>query len=121
MNKEIEKAIDCLKGNLKGFEQLLEAQPNSPVRGSIESQIDSLKTAISALEAQQDDMWIPITEQLPENKKVVLISQKSGSVALGFCNRNSGDKWRTNDGYELFNKPLAWKPLPTPYKEEQPL
>lgn len=115
---EIEKAIDCLKGNLGGFEQLLKSQPDSPVRGNIENQIDSLKTAITALEAQQADRWIPVTKRLPEDR---------GYPPVICCNVE--DDWTdaaiVSENGHFINcegeiiRPTHWIPLPEPWKEEQ--
>lgn len=112
MNKqEIEKAIDVLDGNKEGFENLLKDQPDHPMRGHIEHQIDCLKLGISALEQQLADVWIPASKRLPEEVGWYLITTEDNEVDLGHWFINEG--WKR--GYDP--KPIAWMPLPEPYKE----
>lgn len=79
------------------------------------TEVESAKLAIAALEESKSDAWIPVTERLPNNKERVLIQTSSGVTKIAFCNINYSE-WR-EDGYKIAS-PVAWKPLPTPYKEE---
>jgi len=63
--------------------------------------------------------WIPVSEKLPENKQVVLVTHWTGSVGLGFCNINSGNQWRDGEGYPMATEPIAWQPKPEGYVVEE--
>ena len=77
--------------------------------------------AISALEAQQVDMWIPITwlceETYPEPFKEVIFTD-GDYIYIGCC--DSDGKWTSTNQENSINvyDVKAWKPLPEPYKEE---
>jgi hypothetical protein len=78
--------------------------------------LDYNKQICNIIESQLNvDKWIPVSERLPENKVNVLISKSNGKVSIGFCNVNYSE-WR-EEGY-IISTPLAWKPLPEPYKED---
>lgn len=81
--------------------------------------------------------WIPCSERLPEDGELVLTTirgidfihlrddetledaiertQKMLRVSCGFLGE---DGWYGADGYPEIVKPIAWMPLPEPYKEE---
>jgi len=61
--------------------------------------------------------WVPVSEGLPENKVVVLLTTSTGGIAMGYCNRNSNNQWRDYTGFVIFPEPIAWQQLPEPYKE----
>lgn len=64
--------------------------------------------------------WIPCSERLPEDKCDVLIqfgwNMAVGCIDGGDWRINSGDAWCTEVA-EDDGKPIAWTPLPEPYKE----
>lgn len=61
--------------------------------------------------------WIPVTERLPEERKVVLITNDKGNVRYGQFRGTSGKywHWKGNTNEEV----IAWQPLPEPYEEEE--
>ena len=74
--------------------------------------------AISALEKQEQDRWIPVTERLPEENGTYLACYEDVTVLLDWFN----GKWffyRTNPAIEETGTVIAWKPLPEPYTEEE--
>jgi hypothetical protein len=73
---EIEKAISKLKSDIGVLENYLNIRSNYKIDNSFENElIKDLHSAITALEAQQADMWIPISSgRLPENEKEVDIT-----------------------------------------------
>ena len=91
--------------------------------------VEAVDMAISALEKQEQDRWIPVTERLPEDE-YVLISKKptklSGSkwsVAIAIRTadpRSRKIQWR-DSGFGIIqdDKVLAWRPLPEAYTEEE--
>ena len=96
---------------------------------AVNNSTKALDMAISALEKQEKDRWIPVTERLPEDE-YVLISKKptklSGnkwSVAIAIRTadpRSRKIQWR-DSGFGIIqdDKVLAWRPLPEAYTEEE--
>ena len=71
----------------------------------------------------QEPRWIPVTEKLPEEKTAVLLSCDDMYLAklnpcIGWI---SGNNWYTFSarGSYLVKYPVAWMPLPEPYKGGQ--
>ena len=70
----------------------------------------------------QEPSWIPVTEKLPEEKTAVLLSCDDMYLAklnpcIGWI---SGNNWYTFSarGSYLVKYPIAWMPLPEPYRTE---
>ena len=64
--------------------------------------------------------WIPVTERLPESKEEDLeyptvIIDLDGQVALG-CYYESTREWGMGEYFNQKCFPIAWMPLPEPYK-----
>lgn len=96
-----EEAIKDIKENIK------------PIVGG-----KSLEIAIKSLEKETKDNWIPCKEELPIGRKVLLQTNKN-QMTVAFLDKklnwysDSGDGWCT----EIDVEPIAWQPLPEPYKE----
>ena len=74
--------------------------------------------SLPALEKQEQDRWIPVTERLPEENGTYLACYEDVTVLLDWFN----GKWffyRTNPAIEETGTVIAWKPLPEPYTEEE--
>lgn len=118
MNKEIEKAISVLKELQNTGHKKFEV-----VRGTCYAYIE-IQPVLTALEAQQADRWIPITENLPTNCQRLIVCNKSGNMYLS--------RFRNNEFVDIEYNPFntcqentisevnAWKPIGEPWKEEQP-
>ena len=82
-----------------------------------ETYLKALEMAINVLKQEPKAEWIPVSEMLPEEGKTVLVCYHSqGGVAQSVCEwfdmPNRGIVWSTLCG----QKPIAWMPLPKPYK-----
>ena len=81
--------------------------------------------AISALEKQEQDRWIPVTERLPEEDCECRVTSKNNFGKSVFdCYWNEGKKqfesWNYFlDDYVPVSGVTAWKPLEEPYTEEE--
>ena len=94
---------------------------------------DALTIAISALEKQEADRWIPVTERLPKEKDAGILKKlgtdkrsdyvlatvevKGERTTVTACTYDG--KWYWNMKYAFPDyKIIAWRPLPEPYTEE---
>lgn len=67
--------------------------------------------------AESKGEWIPVSERLPKEGETVLVCyQTQGGIAQSVCEwfdmPNRGIVWSTLGG----RNPIAWQPLPEPYK-----
>lgn len=86
---------------------------------------------------QLEQKWIPVTERLPEDGAIVFVTiyghdcirvrdretltdaferirQQVRYTSFGF---HMPDGWNNIDGFPMIVEPVAWMPLPEPYKE----
>jgi len=75
----------------------------------------AIETAISALEKQEQDRWIPVTERLPEPRIDVWCNSDLGQM-VGYYDEII-ETWYGRDYLELIV--TAWRPLPEPYTEDE--
>ena len=95
---------------------------------------DAIKVAISALEKQEQDGWIPATERLPKEKDAGILKKlgtnkrsdyvlatvevKGERMTVTACTYDG--KWDWNMKYAFPDyKIIAWRPLPEAYTEEE--
>ena len=103
---------------------------------AVNSSTKALDMAISALEKQEADMWIPVTERLPEEYGEYRITWKTssnpGKRFSGDAEYEPGFEW--DDDHDRFKgewlledyikiypnvEVIAWKPIGEPYTEEE--
>lgn len=125
MNKqEIEKAIEVLRD----FNRCVKAKAD----GAYETTdfINAKETAISALEQQLTNGWIPVSEQSPKHTGDYNVTVGVGSE-LGYFEevrtyryeihngKNPHKKWIIPNNFHETVNVIAWQPLPEPYKEDK--
>ena len=105
-----EKAIMCL-------EDMKIKIPMPKAAKQARENNEALDVAIKAL--KNEPHWIPVEQALPEDDTVVLVCGKSGGVYTAIHNNSKTwirGWWKMNSKNHHCN-PIAWMPLPEPYKE----
>lgn len=76
--------------------------------------------SLSALEKQEQDRWIPVTERLPEEPDEVLVTDGDGEIRHAvYCHVCKKDVFITYEESMTIHQVIAWRPLPEPYTEEE--
>ena len=131
---EIKEAIKIIKRLIESVELVYKSNPLTDKEPHPET--DALTLAISALEKQERDRWIPVTERLPEEYGEYRITWKTssdpGSRFIGDAEYEPGFEW--DDAHDRFFgewlledyvkaypdvEVTAWKPIGEPYTEEE--
>lgn len=73
----------------------------------------SYEVALSALEKQINNGWIPCSERLPKQDEEVLITDATGHVRLMWI---VGDRFENIGNSVEFDFVVAWQHLPQPYE-----
>lgn len=106
-----QEAIEILKS--------IYPSPREIKTGEYDHVADALDDAITALEAQQADMWIPVTERMPSKAEEVIACSKEGIIVMGYIKQGINRVICSNLPFVTYDI-VAWKPLDEPWKEEQP-
>jgi hypothetical protein len=126
MNKqEIEKALSWVKEviNHQVFERAtyedtygtgdLSEEERKEVYEEMDNNINLFKTIQCALTQQLTNRWIPVSERLPDKDGMYLItSNVLGKIEVQYVFFQSNIQLFICNG-----KPMAWQPLPEPWKE----
>jgi hypothetical protein len=81
---------------------------------------EMFRMAISALEKQEADRWIPVTERLPEEDKGLLVTDGYGEIRHAvYIDWLEKVEFRTIEESITLYDVKAWRPLPEPYTEEE--
>lgn len=75
--------------------------------------------AISALEAQQADIWVPLWKKMPDNYSEVYVTTQIGEVYHLFYSNNQFQFGNYSSDL-ICHSTIAWMPfyIPEPWKEE---
>ena len=119
---KIEEAIYCLKSQSERYSEVCEECPLYGQTGVDHCCEDALQMAITAL--QNQPVWIPVSDRLPEKNKKVIIFTKTENLYIGTYCQNID---KTQDGvflirdniYMQIDRIAAWMPLPEPYRENE--
>lgn len=78
----------------------------------------ALRFAISALEKQERDKWVPCSKRKPDIDSEVFITDSFGEIGHAYY-VNLGDRvcFVTAEEYIILEDVKAWKPVPEPYEE----
>jgi len=62
--------------------------------------------------------WIPVEERLPEYEKIVLVCGVKGGVYTAMLKTDGWNGWWKMNTRNHWCEPLAWMPLPEPYRRD---
>lgn len=79
---------------------------------------EMFRMAISSLEKQEQDKWVPCSNNKPDIDSEVFITDSFGEIGHAYY-VNLGDRicFVTAEEYTILEDVKAWKPVPEPYKE----
>jgi hypothetical protein len=99
----------------KCLEWLKHRRDNMPMAGAKRM----FGIAISALEKQEQDRWVPVTERLPELDTDVLVTDQYGNVwQAAYVEWCGIERFVSAEESITLEDVIAWKPLPEAYKAE---
>lgn len=75
---------------------------------------EALNMAIKALEQQDNERWIPVSEKLPNEKQIVIVTGNKKVACLLYLD---GKFW--SGMLDQTNLVVAWKPMPDPWGADE--
>ena len=117
-----EEAIYCLKEKRERYSEVCEECPLYGRTGVDHCCEEALQMAITAL--QNQPVWIPVSERLPEKNKKVIIFTKTENLYIGtYCHnidKSQNGVFLISDNFFMqIDRIAAWMPLPEPYRESE--
>ena len=110
--------LDIIRYKLNEVRMMLNDGEHAEEQGIL---VDIIKE-LDKPESDDNDKWIPISKRLPEEATLVLVTcQDLYLHKLNPCiGWRNGQYWSTfcAKGDTLIQYPIAWQPLPKPYKVE---
>lgn len=95
----------------KKIRMIPSAEPRTEVVAQINFDEDQMHEIVD--KAVSEFIWTPCSERMPEDYQRAIACNKHGDMMIGTY---------TNWGWMFpcyFEKPVAWMPLPNPYKEDE--
>ena len=122
--QEIENMTDLLK-DLEGSEEFKVDHPQETVTEFA----DRCRECGARYGRLLNQKWIPVSERLPENDEDVLVCYPQGGMEVVYYHIDNSiyptehkdlneTGWCDEEGDALYFEPIAWMPLPEPYKAE---
>lgn len=117
MNKAFEKILERLEEYIKDYSDL-------DLLDFFRGKVDAFKQArriVQEVAEEYNGGWIPCSERLPEKEGVSILISCFNDVEYEFV--QEAEFYRDDCGNPIFDclciydKVLAWQPLPQPYKE----
>ena len=85
--------------------------------------VEAFSMAISVLEKQEQNRWIPVTERLPEKDCKCRVTEGDFKSVIDCCWNNHKKQFEVWSYYHVDYVPItnvtAWKPIEEPYTEEK--
>ena len=70
-----------------------------------------IQSILDALAEKKERKWIPVSDRVPEDDRLVIVCTESGQVYTDYYFDDKPDFWR-------LAKIIAWQDLPRAYKKE---
>lgn len=94
-----------------------------------DEEINQFASTIEAIESLDYYRLIPVSERLPKNDEGVLVCYPNGGMEVVYYHidnsiypteyKDSNETgWCNEEGDAIYFEPVAWMPLPEPYKAE---
>ena len=84
-----------------------------PQDGRFVEEVVLLDCVEDIIRKHMNDGWIPVEERLPDNNENVLVTTDMGLITSGYIAHGT---WITDQEPDY---PIAWRPLPEPYRPER--
>ena len=128
--KEQEKILEEIEKKIEKAEKIIVKPAHDKLdeiaNDTAEAFIEAYKECQDIIRNHMNDGWIPVSQNVPVNSNPVLIwsvnsEQKSEGFSIG--SYDYGEWWiGMFEGiltFPTFLKPIAWRPLPEPYRMER--
>ena len=115
--QELEKILEEIEQRKASAEKLIVKPPHDKLdqvaNDTAEAFIEAYKECQEIIRKHMNDGWIPVEERLPDNNENVLVTTDMGLIASGYIAHGT---WITDQEPDY---PIAWRPLPDPYRPER--